>query len=574
MLFVAFDEGLTDVYFKKRNREMKKLTLILSLLLFGMLLWANSWQWARSIGSENMESAWDIITDLHGNIYVTGSFTDSMRVGATTIYGSGLDDIFVVKYDSNGDFIWARSFGSSEEDVALSIATDAEENIYITGFTTGVMTVGDSELNHAGMWDAFIIKLDSFGEVLLAKSFGGALNDIGYGIGVSAENIFVTGWFADTLSFEDGTSITSYGGSDIFLACLDENANPLWVRKAGTEGVEYGFDVCTDESAASYITGSCGENTNFEGFLLEGDGAFVAKYDVTGNFIWAKRMNGAGVNSIGYAVEYGMVTGRYSGTATFDDISISSVENSDDIYYAEFNPLTGEWLNVVSTGGAESDRGRTCNSTPSSMSFYAGSYSETQELFGFPVNSPLGGYDIYVHIKPLSSSDPAYANVVTAGGINDDIVTGVAHYIDVDSGEGWFAICGWHFGESFFGNHIIDSGSVANGNMFIAKYNYDLVPVEDHVLTAEKQIQIYPNPTSNSTNIRLNQRKGGKAKLSIYNIRGQFIKSVTQTDLAAGEHSFQWDGNDKNGKRTAPGIYFLRSELGEQKCIKKILRID
>ncbi len=159
--------------------------------------------------------------------------------------------------------------------------------------------------------DVFVLKYDANGNLLFAKSFGGILNDIGYGIAYAQGQIYITGWFADTMNLDDEFSITTLGGSDIFLTSMDTNGNVLWAQPAGTSNVDYGFSVAADETGASYITGVSSSNTLFGDFILSGDGAFIAKYDSQGNFIWANRANQASVNRISVGQNLGAITGRF-----------------------------------------------------------------------------------------------------------------------------------------------------------------------------------------------------------------------------------------------------------------------
>ncbi|MDZ4121639.1 MAG: SBBP repeat-containing protein, partial [Candidatus Cloacimonadaceae bacterium] len=485
-------------------------------MLFSICLFAQNWQWAHSLGSDNLEYAWDVATDYEGNVYVTGSFVDSLAFGDTTLYSNGLDDIYVLKFSSMGNFVWARSFGSSEEDTALSIATDELGNIYITGYHNADMTVGDTTLAWDGLWDAYVIKLDPTGNAMWATSFGGDLNDIGYGVAVSAGKVFVTGWFASTMYLDDDLWIQSYGGSDIYLACFSTDGDALWVRKAGDIGVEYGFDVCTDNEGNPYITGVSGNNTIFGDFLLPGDGGFIARYDSDGNFQWANRMHYASVNSIGFS-QHGYVTGRYNGMAGFGDFVLYSIDGGDDIYYAAFDAQDGTWLYVSSAGGAGSDRGRACVSNTNGLpvQFLAGSYSGSADLFGYQRQS-AGGYDIYVFMDSANEDSSGYEPVlITAGGENDDIVTGVANI-----GNEGVVICGWHFGQTQFGDISIDSGSTFNANLFVARYNISTVENAGAVQVLVPQPHCYPNPFQNSLNIKWQTQQAGHAVAEIYNLRG------------------------------------------------------
>ena len=535
---------------------------------------AQEWVWARSFGSANMESAWDLTVYNGNSIYVTGSYTDTLYIDNLVLYGNGLDDIFVVKVGWDGNTLWARSFGSSEEDVALSISSDNSGNVYLTGFMNADMQIGNTTLVCQGMWDIFVIKLNAYGDVIFAKSFGGSLNDIGYGITVADDRFFITGWFADTLSFGDNIEIQSFGGSDIYVACFDLNGNPLWAKRAGTAGVEYGFDITSNGNGDCFLTGVSSHGTDHDGFLLTGDGAFVAKYDMNGNFIWASRISGAGVNSIGYYTGYNYyggdedkvyVTGRFSGSIIGGNHSISSVAGSDDAYYAFFNVDSGEVLSLMGAGGIEADMGRACNSKSfyySAPAFF-GSFSDMANIWGRTMTS-MGGYDMFGYAIDMMPEveDGVLTQHVYAGGEGNVVVTGVGEVYS-------YIVCGWHFGESHFGDITINSGSISNGNAFVAFFSPAIVENEDPLIPQEQGLKVYPNPFREETKIELTGTNSKQLPITIYNLRGQALRTL---ELAKGENVLHWDGRDEVGKPLPAGVYMLRYPEANRVVTKKICK--
>ena len=128
-----------------------------------------------------------------------------------------------------------------------------------------------------------------------AKQAGGTSSEYGYGIAVDGSgNSFVTGSFNGTASF-NGTSLSSVGGNDIFVAKYDAKGTLLWAKKAGGSNSDYGYGIALDGSGNSYVTGSFRDMASFNGTSLSSSGAsdiFVAKYDASGAFQWAKQAGG------------------------------------------------------------------------------------------------------------------------------------------------------------------------------------------------------------------------------------------------------------------------------------------
>jgi hypothetical protein len=138
--------------------------------------------WAHGAGGPGYEGGQSVATDSAGNCYVTGGFEGSISFGTVTLTTSGFADVFVVKYDPNGNLLWARNAGSSTIDVGSSIAVDGLGNCYVTGYYSGSMTIGASSLPNAGNEDIFIAKYDASGSLLWAKGFGGTFKDVSTGV--------------------------------------------------------------------------------------------------------------------------------------------------------------------------------------------------------------------------------------------------------------------------------------------------------------------------------------------------------------------------------------------------------
>ena len=112
-------------------------------------------QWTKQLGTPDADSATGVATDSLGNVYVAGTTHGELDGNSN----AGSSDIFVVKYNSSGTKQWTRQLGTSSDDYATGVATDASGNIYVTGSTSGGLD-GNS---NAGEWDLFVVKYDSDG---------------------------------------------------------------------------------------------------------------------------------------------------------------------------------------------------------------------------------------------------------------------------------------------------------------------------------------------------------------------------------------------------------------------------
>ncbi|NOQ72522.1 MAG: T9SS type A sorting domain-containing protein [Crocinitomix sp.] len=198
--------------------------------------------WAKRMGSWHLDAATAIKVDGLGNIYTTGYYGFTVDfdpgVGINELESTGFSpyDIFIQKLDASGDFVWAKSMGSSYDDLAYSIALDAEGNIYSTGRFHGTADfdpgVGVENLVSGGSNDIYILKLDPSGNYVWAKSMGGvgSGSDIGYSLTVDgSNNVYTTGLYRYTVDFDPGagvSNLTTVGNDDMFIQKLKQCAPP------------------------------------------------------------------------------------------------------------------------------------------------------------------------------------------------------------------------------------------------------------------------------------------------------------------------------------------------------------
>ena len=190
--------------------------------------------WTRRAGGIGYDEGRGVATDAAGNIYVGGLFQNTASFGTTNLTSSGESDVFLAKYDPSGTLLWVRKAGSADFDEAHSIAVDSQGNVVLTGFFDANATFGTLTLtNTSGSDDIFVAKCNSAGTFLWARKAGGsATNDVGNGIAVDTNaNIYVTGYFAGTATFGAITLTSSNSSPDSFLAKYDSSGNVLWARR-------------------------------------------------------------------------------------------------------------------------------------------------------------------------------------------------------------------------------------------------------------------------------------------------------------------------------------------------------
>jgi hypothetical protein len=298
--------------------------------------------WVKDAGNTNNDASQSCKTDGDGNLYITGYyFSDSITFGTTVLtkvisqYFQA--DIFIVKYDSFGNVVWAKSHGSVRHDESNSLATDAVGCVYITGFFYDTINFGAITLNSAGppnFADIFIVKYDYSGNLIWAIRHGGTNGDFGMSITCDTSGyIYLSGVYqSDTISF-GSTTLTSTGANEAFIVKFNSLGNVIWANGINGQDWEYGFSQTHDAYGNVFVTGAFNSPViNFGTFTIINSGGssqmFIAKYDVTGNLIWAEAL-GDNWPSAAYSITSNAlgnihITGRYNNSITFGTTTLTN----------------------------------------------------------------------------------------------------------------------------------------------------------------------------------------------------------------------------------------------------------
>lgn len=503
-----------------------------------------SWFWASGAGSVKDDECRSTCVDPFGNVIVAGWFKSPLiNFGSNTLTNTdasgNTNDIFLVKYSSGGNVIWAKSAGGTSFDEANGVCTDVSGNIFITGnFYSPVLTAGTQSITNTdpsptgNTRDIFTIKFSPLGDVLWAKGSGGTGHDNGFGCATDFNNnLLITGSFSSASAVFDTISLansTSTNFDDIFLVKYSPTGDVLWASGTGGSLFDYGRAVSTDQTGNIVITGDFSSGTvpfgpttisNFSGNANECD-LFVAKYDPSGNVLWAKG-GGAGGYDYGKGIatdqnENVVVTGYYqSYRLSFDNDTIFNSNSSyNDIFVAKFSPA-GNLIWLKSAGGSDgNDNSYAVTSDLYSNIIIAGSFGSSACAFGNINMNLVGGQDLFV-TKYNSSGNELWATAV--GG--SDWESG--HAIASDP-AGTLAISGIFYSSSLiFGSSTLSNSG--NSDMFVAKLDnatgiFELQPTANTT-------SVFPNPFISETRI-ITSEPINNGTLSIYNNFGQVVKEM------------------------------------------------
>jgi len=336
--------------------------------------------WAFRMGSGANDFPRAIAVD-NGHVYITGFFVDTVDFdpgpGTFNLTSAGNLDIFIAKYDQDGNFVWARRIGSSTPGAegVSGLGADASGNVYVTGYFDGTLDFdpgsGTENITSVGGSDIFLLKLDAAGLFDWALGIGGSERDEGRGVDVdSAGNSYLCGEFRDTVFFDprSGTSdVTSEGSADAFLASFTSSGDLRWVHGFGDAESDIGWGVSVDSADDVHFAGSFVGTVDFapdpDTFELTSHGhdAFAARYDADGNLLGAANAGGRDASATGFDIAgdssgNSLIVGDFSRSCDFDPGDGSEILTSagrDDIFVWKLAPNSPPSCNLVDPGIVE-----------------------------------------------------------------------------------------------------------------------------------------------------------------------------------------------------------------------------
>ncbi len=398
--------------------------------------------WAKAAGGASEDYGLRVAMDASGNVLVTGVYLSQTIAFGTAVLTNasstctqewstnGCPDMFVVKLDADGNWLWAKSAGGAYDDEAWGIATDSAGNVLVTGgFASPTIAFGTTVLTNADSTgtptDYFLVKYDSMGNVLWAQRAGGGLYDHGLAVTADASgNVLVTGWFdSPTITF--GSTVLTNGTDpswpydEIFTVKYDPGGNVLWARSAVGIYEDDGTSIATDASGNVLVTGYfTSPSLTFGAITLVNAGgncstsgcgnSFIAKYDANGNVLWAKAAGGTNGDDHGHAVSIdasgnALVIGDFaSPTMAFGATVLNNSDSTGktgDIFFVKYD-VNGNVLWAKAAGGSGNDVGNgIALSTTDNSVVVTGGFSSPSITLGAATLTnagPSGTSDVFV----------------------------------------------------------------------------------------------------------------------------------------------------------------------------------
>jgi sugar lactone lactonase YvrE len=470
--------------------------------------------WGARIGGTGQEYGRGIAVDSDGNVYVTGYCRSSTLTlysenesTTKTLANSGDHDVFIAKYSTDGNVLWAARIGGTIYEYGYGIAVDSDGNVYVVGvYYSNPIYLYDKDgvarksLANSGNSDVYIAKYSTDGNVTWATRIGGTSYNSGYSIAVDSDgNVYVTGYYRSNPVYlynengTTGTTLATSGSNDAYIAKYSTVGNLTWATKIGGTTSDIGYGIAVDSDGNVYVTGHYQSSTltlydkdgTTSGITLANSGShdvFIAKYSTVGNAIWAARIGGTSSDiASGIAVDSDgnvYVMGSYdSSTLTLYDkdgtTSGTTLANSGrrDIYIAKYS-TDGNVLWAARIGGSDNEY----------VNGIAVDSGGNVYVTGYYRSSPLTLYDKDgVARKSLANSGSDDAFIAKYSTVGNPLValrisgsTAEGHGIAVDSGGNFYVSGVQGYNTVTLYNENGTSGiTLANSGVddaFIAKY--------------------------------------------------------------------------------------------------------
>jgi len=358
--------------------------------------------WASQAGGTESDAGNGIAALPDGGAVVAGRLQRVVGTG-------GIDDVFVARYNAGGTQVWARQDGGSDFDMGYAVAALADGSAIVTGqFQSADAMFGGIPLTPAGAGpaysrDIFVAKYDADGNVIWARRGGGIDSDEGFGVATASDgSVLVTGYFEGTATFEvgDGTTKepTPFGAHDVFVAKYNSDGILQWVTSAGGTGIDEGTGIAALEDGSALVSWHSRDTASSP------DDVFVAKYNSDGTLAWVTQAGGvssdaapAGIAALSDSSV--VVAGRFDGIATFgagelNETTLTS-DGSYDVFLAQYNP-DGTLAWVTQAGGTGWDEGLAVSALSEGNAFVTGDFQGTATFDGGTLTSVSGTLDIFV----------------------------------------------------------------------------------------------------------------------------------------------------------------------------------
>ena len=417
-------------------------------------------------------------------------------------------DVYLIKINSLGDTMWTRTYGGNSIDEGHSVVETKDGGYIITGETASF---------GSGMSDVYLIKTDSLGDTLWTKTYGETGNEIGQSVQQTQDNGYII----------TGTT-ESYGAGlyDVYLIKTDSLGDTLWTRTYGDTDCDEGRSVSKTSDNGFIITGYTHQNFS---------DIYLIRTDSLGDTLWTRTYGGTNIDK-GYSVfetlDSGFIISGYTGSFGIGTYNVYLIKTN----------LSGDTLWTKTYGGTDCNFNYTISPTRDSGFI----------ITGWSSSFSTGDPDVYL-IRANSSGDTLWTK--TCGGSSwDEGRSGL------ETQDGGYIIVGTTYS---FGVGLDCS------NVYLIKVKSEQGIEEGSELKVKSsELKISKNPFIRSTVVSYSIPVKEDVSLEVYDLSGRTVKTLVNEEKEAGSYNISL-----NAKGFPTGIYFMKFTAGVHKETQKLILI-
>jgi hypothetical protein len=509
--------------------------------------------------------------------------------GNTKSFGAGGYDVWLVKTDANGDTLWTRPYGGSDEDQGKSVQQTTDGGYIVAGWTRSF---------GAGLYDVWILKTDANGDTLWTRAYGGDGPDYAHSVQQTTDGGYIVGGYTASFGAGDHDFIYVY---DFWLLKTDANGDTLWARTYGGDQMELGLCVQQTTDGGYIMTGLT------ESFGAGGEGLYLVKTDANGDTLWTRTYGGT-EDDRGWCVDqttdggYIIVgfTKSFSGGSTTDCYIVRTDANGDSLWTRHYGGIGQEWGysveqaadgSYIVTGYTDSFGAGTEDLWLLSIAGEAQAPDVSIEIVPDdpPVTVPQGGTFGYTGTVTNNTEDPQSTDIwVMAVGPLEGVYGPFKEFEEVPLAPSqsrsrhlsqkvpnvaplglynYIAYCGDYpstvMDSSFFQIEVVEGIESGQGG-WVLRGSF----LEGDVADIPFEFGLsgnYPNPFNASTVISYELATGAHVTLGVYNISGQKVATLVDSKQQSGYRSVVWDASE-----VSSGVYFYKLTAGDFSEIKRM----
>ncbi len=291
---------------------------------------AGALEWSRALGGSGHDGGGHMLRTADGGVLVNFSFTGSNDGDVTNHHGEG--DCLLIKLSSTGGVEWSRTVGGSLADSGSDAVELSNGDIMLLGTTAS--SDGDIPGVH-GSSDVLLARLNSNGDLLWTRTYGGSMYDAGLNIVPATDGGFVLGC---TSASNDGDVVGNHGGNDAWLLKVDASGNLLWQRSLGGSSAE-NASLMQDASGGYLFWGATASDDGDVEGSHGGVEFWLVALSPDGHVRWQRCLGGSGEDTFKWLIQPTDTTYVAFGFTESNDGDVSGNHGARDMWVVKLKAL-------------------------------------------------------------------------------------------------------------------------------------------------------------------------------------------------------------------------------------------